>query len=136
MKEKIVSFKPAYDKRNPNPNLNYGIGSVTCWMVLKGDKGAVQFAFMTAMYLPEVQEELKYKPEPMGMDVGYHSLVPQYEGQSKLKCDMFGECYYDGSSLREEEWFDIFLREGSDKIWEMLEDYYNEMFEESEAQNG
>lgn len=131
--ERITKFAPAYDKRDSNPSKNYGICSVRCWMMLRGDKGVVQFAFMTAMYLPHVAEEHKHKgyfPEPMGMDVGYHSPKPMYEGQLKMdECDFYeGGCYYDGSSLRAEEWFNIFLREGSDRIWEMLEQDYKERF--------
>lgn len=36
--EKIVHFSKPYDKRNPDPAKNYGIGGSNCWMILKGRK--------------------------------------------------------------------------------------------------
>lgn len=92
----------------------------------------------------------------MGYDVGYHSRTPQYEGQevrwpSKMRktgpepfdvewdkigdvpsiCEYLGvPCYTDGSALRAEEWLKILKEEGSDKIWEMLEQEYKDTFGE------
>ena len=65
----------------------------------------------------------------MGADVGYHSPVPHYEGQicSQDSCSYLGgkPCYYDGSSLRAEEWVrDILIPKGSDGVWESLEQEY------------
>lgn len=69
-------------------------------------------------------------PALMGIDVGYHSPTPRYEGQTFMKCNILpgGQCYYDGSGLRAEEWFKIFLEEGDAKIWQLLEQQYNELF--------
>ena len=132
--EKITKFSKPFDKRHTDPSKNYGIGSAVCWMILKGDKGAVQFSFSTGIYPPNVLAEWKakgYVSEPMGYDVGYHSPTPIYDGQDLMgKCDLLdGDCYYDGSSLRAEEWFKIFMEDGYERIWEMLEDYYKELFE-------
>ena len=132
--QRIVKFSKAYDKRNPEPSKNYGVGGVNCWMILKGDKGAVQFAFSTGIYLPHVLDEWEakhYNPKPMGFDVGYHSPAPMYEGQSEMdNCDLLpnGKCYYDGSGLRGEEWFRIFMEEGDEVIWKLLEEDYKERF--------
>ncbi len=132
--EKIIKFSKPFDKRHSDPSKNYGVGGVLCWMILKGDKGAVQFQFSTGIYLPHVLEEWKqkgYAPEPMGYDVGYHSPTPMYEGQTSMgDCDILGcECYYDGSGLRAEEWYKIFLAEGYESIWKLLEDDYKERFD-------
>lgn len=135
--EKIIKFRPAYDKRHADPTKNYGIGGVKCYMVLKGKRGAVHFIFGTGMYLPETHRNWLSKfPEHdpvryMGYDVGYHSFEPQYKGQdSILDCDWLNgkECYGDGSTLMAEEWMDIFVREGDEKIWQMLEEYYYDEF--------
>ena len=92
--------------------------------------------------------------KPMGYDVGYHSPKPGFEGQKiyhptkivksgkelkdyKFKkvgkeppvCDYIGvPCFSDGSALRAEEWMDIFVNEGSEKIWGMLKEDYIERF--------
>lgn len=132
-----VKFGEAFDKRDPDPSKNYGIGCVRVWMLLKGSKGIVQFVFSTGMYLPETHREYlprfpRENKEPyMGFDVGYHALKPQYKGHSSMECQYTkkGKCYYDGSSLRAEEWMDIFIREGGEKIWSMLEEEYKKRFE-------
>lgn len=91
---------------------------------------------------------------PMGYDVGYHSPTPKFEGHTinwptkmrktgegpmdvafdKIgteppKCDWIGvPCYCDGSAIRAEEWMKILLEEGSEKIWEMLEEEHKALF--------
>lgn len=132
--QRIVKFSKAFDKRSPVPSKNYGVGGVNCWMILKGDKGAVQFAFSTGIYLPHVLDEWEakhYSPKPMGFDVGYHSPTPMYEGQTEMdNCGLLpnGKCYYDGSGLRGDEWFKIFMEEGDEAIWKLLEEDYKERF--------
>lgn len=108
-------------------------------MVLKGNKGAVQFTFSTGMYLPKTYKWWRdnglhlqpNKPDYMGFDVGYHSPTPRWEGQEPMRehCDWLdGKCYYDGSGLRAEEWMPVLLHQGGEKIWEMLEEEYKELF--------
>lgn len=146
--ERITIFKGAYDKRDPDPKKNYGIHGMHCFMVLKGDKGATHFIWNTGILLDRTMVEYikegrakyemsgfgdhyHYLNQPMAYDVGYHSLVPQYEGQtSRENCEWLDgrPCYGDGSALRAEEWFKIFVEKGSEEIWKMLEDEYNEMF--------
>ena len=137
--EKITIFKPAFDKRDPDPTKSYGIGAVKCFMVLKGKKGAVHFVFSTGMYLPETHRGWLSKPEfsihdavkYMGFDVGYHSPCPMFDNQkiSQEKCDWIGKpCYFDGSALRADKFMDTLIRKGSDSIWEMLEQDYNTNF--------
>ncbi len=140
----IVKFMPAFDKRDPDPRKDYGIGAVECWMTLVGDKGAVTFSFSTGMHLPETQKEwlnpLYHKNYPqfkdhlsyMGYQVGYHSPHSMYEDQkiSKENCDFIGTpCYWDCSYTAADKFIDALVREGSDKVWEMLEEYYKDHFE-------
>ena len=143
--ERIVEFTPAFDKRNSDPNKNYGIHGVDLRMILKGNKGAVQFILYTNWYLPHVQKELNWKAtkegilsiecflNPMPADLGYHSLTPHYEGQSiaSESCQYLDgkPCYYGGSGLNAERIYNVLLEEGSDGVWRELEDYYNHLFE-------
>lgn len=136
MFERIVNVTPAFDKRHPDPSKNYGIGACRIWFILKGPKGAVQFQIGTDWYLPEQQKELKNRPsiydiQPQGWDVGYHSYKPMYEGQDPMgECDVLGcTCYYDGSSLRADDWVPEFLAGGTEWLWPKLEAEYNSLFE-------
>lgn len=147
--EKIINFYPAFDRRK-DPKGNYGIHGVDMRMVLKGDKGAVQFLLYTNWYLPHVAKELDNKLlregmqgrlseysfcilHPMPADLGYHSPVPQYEGQSicseACECLDGKPCYYDGSGLNAERIYEVLVKEGSEGVWRELEDYYNMIFE-------
>jgi len=96
--ERIIEFVPAFDRRDPDPKKNYGIHDVELRMVLKGEKGAVQFVLYTNWQLPHVAREerkrtaasgldemgIKVRFEPMPADLGYHSPVPMYEGQEPI----------------------------------------------------
>ncbi len=144
---RITVFDPAFDKRNKEPEKNYGIGSVISRMILKGKKGAVQFVFSTGILFPETIEEYiktglaKYEltscgyyflNKPSAYDIGYHSKKKQYKEQtiSKEKCEFCDDkpCYYDGSGLGADKYLDILIRKGSDAVWEELEKYYREIF--------
>lgn len=142
--EKIIKFYPAFDKRNSDPSKNYGIHGVELRMVLKGDQGAVQFVLYTNWNLPNVTEEFLTRPSkdridlecrflPLPADLGYHSPKPMYEGQSiaSESCEYLDgkPCYYDGSGLNAERIYKILLYKGSDGVWEELQNFYNELFE-------
>ncbi len=144
--EKIVEFSPAYDKRHPNPRKNYGIRSVLFKFVLKKDNKAVQFLFDTDWYLPETVKEYRkqgvanYKSTVSlrgehdcgvnGWDVGYHSPIPQFEGQNPIsKCEYIkGNCYSDGSGLYAQQNQEILIRKGREGVWKFLEKEWNETF--------
>lgn len=81
-------YEPAYDKRDPDPKKNYGIHGLNMRFLLSGKLGTVQFLIYTNWQLPQVREEYdkfekvsRFLCEPMAADIGYHSRVPQYEGQ-------------------------------------------------------
>lgn len=139
--KKEITFEPAYDKRHTDPKKNYGIHGVNLRFVLSGGCGAVQFVLYTNWQLPHVQEEFDHKPvasryphlscHPMPADLGYHSPVPQYEGQSSMGSDceyVEGDCYYDGSSLNAQPVYETLLKEGHEGVWRELEEYYNQTF--------
>jgi hypothetical protein len=96
--ERIVEFEPAFDKRNVDPEKNFGIHGVEMRWVLKGERGAVQFLVYTNWQLPHVTQEsinrLGFARDfgmemrcfwlPMAADLGYHSKFPLYEGQEPM----------------------------------------------------
>jgi len=139
-----IFFRPAFDRRDPNPSKNYGIHGCDLVFVLNGEKGAVQFVIYTNWNLPHVQREMDEKPcdpmfpymfhKPMPADVGYHSPVPIYEGQELVaqSCKYLGgkPCYYDGSVLHANEVFTILVEQGSEGVWRHLEEYYHRLFDE------
>ena len=136
--ERIVKFRPAYDKRNTGPAKNYGIGSMDIFFILKGERGAVQFRVGTDWYTPNVQrnEQKTWNDissgsdiKPKGYDLGYHSPTPMFDGHSPMpECSLMEPCYYDGSSLNAEAMIPDFLEGGTNWLWGYLEDYYRSRF--------
>ena len=136
--ERITKFSPAFDRRDPDPNKNYGIHGVDLRMIVKGEHGAVQFVLYTEWMLPHVQDEMDcrnppYRPRPVPADLGYHAHKPQYDGQepSQRSCQYLdgAPCYYDGSGLQAIEVFKMLLSGGSDAVWKFLEERYHSMFD-------
>lgn len=134
--EREIIFRPAFDKRDPDPRKNYGIHGVECAFYLKGPEGAIQFVIFTNWMLPHVQLELDRRDDhtschPMPADLGYHSYIPRYEGQEALTEDcpiIGGRCYYDGSGLAAYRVYDILVSEGSEDVWKRLEQEYRSRF--------
>lgn len=138
MTERIVESRPAYDRSDEG----YGVHGVDLRFILKGKEGAVQFVIFTNWHLPHVHDRMVDRCgsdgfcslKPMPADVGYHSPVPKYEGQtvSKDACEYLDgrPCYYDGSGLHAEKVFAILVAEGIEKMWEHLESYYKDLFGE------
>ena len=137
---KEIVFYPAYDKTDPDPKKNYGVNGVEMAFFLKGEHGAIQFKVLTNWNLPHVQKRMDSMKlnsipymfhKPMPSDIGYHSRVPQYDGQEKMtdNCPIIGgECYYDGSGLQAEKVFDILVEEGSEGVWKYMENDYEDRF--------
>ena len=144
MLERIFEVDPAFDKRNSDPEKDRGIHGSTMRFIVKGNEGAVQFVIYTNWHLLHVQKELIESCQtsinkfcllqPMPIDIGYHSPKPMYDEQICIKksCKYIDEkpCYYSGSMLNSEKYFNIMVSEGSEKLWESLEEYYNHIFME------
>ena len=138
-----VKVRPAFDRRSPEPSKNYGIHGAEMAFYLTGSKGVIQFIVYTNWQLPHVRRETDSKPcneythrlflSPTGTDVGYHSYVPMYKDQTPLiqECPLLGgkPCYYDGSGLLAEEWLEILIAEGDEKIWTLMEQEYHGWFD-------
>lgn len=137
---KTVTFRPAFDRRDPDPSKNYGIHGVEIRWLYKAALGATQFLLYTGWQLPHVERDMEENwprdrigfriTRPSPADLGYHSPAPQYEGQSAMECDVLpgGKCFYDGSGLNAEPVFECLVREGGDAVWRELENYYAELF--------
>jgi len=138
-----IEFTAAYDRVDEG----YGIHGVDMRWLLEGPKGVIQFVVFTNWYLPETQARLDrkavggdllslqclYHPQPA--DIGYHSPVPIREWQEKPSfeiCEYLGgkPCYYDGSSLGAESFFQLLVEKGHKAVWEEMEKYYQETFGE------
>ena len=140
--DRIVEISPGFDKRHTDPVRNYGIGGMGFRFILRGPKGAVQFCILSAVYPIHVARELSEERSGfrngspfMGSDVGYHSPMPRYEGQTPMgKCDILpsGDCYYDGSSLAADEFLPEFITGGLPAVWKMLRERYGDLFAEAQ----
>jgi hypothetical protein len=138
----VVEIEPAFDKRDPDPNKNYGIGAAQVRFVLIGPDGAVQLLVGTNWYLPAQRADSEgWKPlngrahwncYPRAWDLGYHSRVPRYEGQSQQSdaCPYLNgdPCFYDGSSLNGEPVLERMIAEGHSALWEDLLKFYFRIF--------
>lgn len=124
--ERIFVVEPAFHKKN------HGIHCAELRMVVKGDRGAVQFVLFTGWYLPHSSVA---DTKPLPADLGWHSPKPMYKGQSPVRqsCEYLDgkPCYYDGTSLGAQDVFNLLISEGSDAVWTLLENRYHELFSES-----
>lgn len=137
--ERITKVRLPFDRRDPDPKKNYGIHGLDVWFILKGPKGAVQYAATFRCYLNQTLEDpfywnkLKDRGTISGFDVGYHAKEPQYEGQRPMdECELEQPCYYDGSSLCADTWTDeIFVKnvQPEEILWNKLEEEYRLRFE-------
>lgn len=83
-----LDFEVGYDKRDPDPSKNCGVHGMNMRFMISGKIGVVQFLIYTNWMLPHVRKEQdkfekisRFLAEPMAADIGYHSRIPQYEGQ-------------------------------------------------------
>lgn len=134
-----IEIFPAYDKRNIDPEKNYGIHGVDIKFLLKGKKGVIQFVIYTNWHLKSVEKDLIQTCKssgycflkPLPADIGYHAYKPQWDGQEAMQVNckyLDGKpCYYDGSSLQAEEIFNIMVEKGHEVMWEELEKWYKDL---------
>jgi len=141
--EKRIEFSPAFDKRDADPSKNYGIHGVSMTWLLITDRGACQFVVYTGWHLPHVQAELSRKrgdnphtyiqrvDAPMPADIGYHSPTPQYEDQPEMECHLLegGKCYYDGSGLQAQDFYDTLVLEGHEAVWKKMEGWFQDIYD-------
>lgn len=133
---------PSRNWIHKTPNRNYGISTMRMVFYIKGPKGAVQWVIGTEWGIESVRSHLsqftdhhREYQKPSGWDLGYHSPIPRYEGQTEMTggpCDVLGgPCYYDGSSLNADDLIEGFLAGGTKWLWPKLEEYYASVFEDA-----
>ncbi len=137
MFQRIVEFEAAFDKRDPDPNKDYGIHGVTLRMVLKGPLGAIQFVVYTNWHLPHIDRSgwPQHMCDPMPADLGYHSPHAMYEGQTQTdNCPWLDgkPCFYDGSGLQADPIFALLVEKGGEAVWKELERRYRGLFGDAE----
>jgi len=132
-----LEILPAYDKTTEG----CGIHGVEMRWYVTGPAGAVQFVLYTNWHLEHVEKQLDERLDrqfphlschPLPADIGYHSHVPRYEGQTiqSSNCHILnGPCYYDGSGLQARDFYKILVEQGGDALWEALEKRYVEWLE-------
>lgn len=132
--EKVVRFFPAYDFRNPNSQKNYGVGDIQVCMLLKGERGAVDFIFNTGIFLRKTLKKTHNLARRGEVNVGYHSYERFFEWQNSHKdCNFLnGKVCYNGSSgLDAQKYLDILINKGDNVVWELLKEYYFKVFSEA-----
>ena len=150
--KRILEFAPAFDRRDPNPSKNYGIGGLSLFAAVVGPLGAIQYRMSFPLYLPgsltnnagfkrEIEIHRKWEgntpvcEETIGAcptDLGYHSPKPTYVDQASMgPCEILdgAECWYDGSSLMAMDGLEQLVAGGSDGLFAYLEKRYVEQFE-------
>lgn len=131
--ERAVVFEPGFNDRGGK----YGVHGMNIRWLLRGPKIVTQFLIYTSWVPGEVGHG--YEPNtlvpamfPMGVDVGYHSPVPTYEGHQPMKepCDYLdGICYYDGSGMRADDLLQGFIHQGESVVWRELQDFHDNLME-------
>jgi hypothetical protein len=128
--ERAVVFEPGYNARETaknGPARNYGVHGMSIRFLLRGEKGVIQFLMNTGWVPAEPMSPRVADLYPSGFDLGYHSLVEQYEGMTSMgPCEYLDgkECYYDGSGLQADPVLAVFIQEGADGVWPLLEERY------------
>jgi hypothetical protein len=135
---------PAWDKRDKDPAKNYGIGGCQMFWAVKGKDGAITLSISTGWYLPQNRTDTSgsmigiIKAETMPIDLGIHSRKPldwmsddddmyimhdcPYTSDDKGKG---ADCYYDGSGLQAQKYFELLIEKGSDELFKALEERYH-----------
>jgi hypothetical protein len=135
-----VFFRPAFDKRHPDPHQNYGVHGVEIVFVLRRGQRAVDWTVFTNWQLPHVTKDTLQKyaddPErielftqPSGAQVGFHSPVPMWDSHEPSEgCTITGgKCYSDVGFCMGSELMPLLIEKGEDAIWARLEELLNEM---------
>lgn len=131
--QRVIEFDKAWDRRSSDPKKDYGVHGVDMRWYVKGPLGVIQFVVYTNWMLSDMGRNRDKIMPPMPADIGYHSPRPMYEGQGQMDpCALLpqGKCYYDGSSLNAERYFDILVAQGGEALWVELEKEYARRFEE------
>lgn len=135
--QRAIVWEPGFamdpDEGSRPPSQRYGRSAMSLRWLLRGPKGVAQF-WMSTGWTPERVLRGRYAEwmhrEPSGYDLGYHALVPQWEGQEPMgvECQYLGgPCYYDGTSLGAEPVLEALFDVGEDGVWAALGDQHDSL---------
>lgn len=126
--ERSIDITPAYDRVSEG----FGIHCCDLRVVVKNERGAVQFMAFTGWFTDSVPKKTWTGLAPMAADLGYHSPTQMYEGQDPAQesCQYLDgrPCFYDGSGLNAERPWKILREQGLEKLYEYLEEYHRQTF--------
>jgi len=151
-----IMFMPAFDKINPDPSKNYGIGCLELRFILEGEKGVIEFQLLTNWYQEHVMKRrfeflkkdvwsgkkdflIRGFLEPFPVDICIWSLSKRHED-----CLFFEEgvsyvfdgkpCYYDyiyrdnNDDVAHDVAYRKLVDDGEESLWKYLEEQYVEAF--------
>jgi hypothetical protein len=125
--ERAVTFEPGYNNRG-GP---YGVHGMNIRWLLRGPAGVAQFLIFTHWVPGEIPEIGSNNiTVPMGADVGYHALTPQYDGQESMgACEYLDgrDCFYDGSGLAAGALLVRLVAHGDAVVWRELQSRYEDI---------
>ncbi len=141
---RVIRFKPAFHRCDPDPAKDYGIGTVTMLWVLRVGDLAVVWEVFTGWDLPTDafkaavpgcihplhQNGAPGPREASGGAVQWPTPGPQYEGHegSREPCSITGStCYVSSGFLLASELLDLLRIEGDDAVWKRLRDLLDEV---------
>jgi hypothetical protein len=126
--ERRVEFRPAWDRRDPNPAKDYGVHGVEIHFSVIGPLGAISWYLMTPWVLPAVRKWWKTLPvparaEPIPAGLTWHERADTH-GQ---ECHLVGSCRAEQVGSLDTDWlYEILIAEGEAGLWRELESAYTE----------
>lgn len=138
--ERIIRFRPAWHKCDPDPHKDRGIHGVEMFWILRTGLWAVDWMVYTQWGLPDAEFHLVRCTHPahqgswpstgeaMGAGITIHSPVPLYEDQSPNPVCPITEasCYTDSSFALGNIWFELLRAKGDEIVWQQMREFLQE----------
>jgi hypothetical protein len=152
-----IVFFPAYDRTDPDPKKDYGVGCLDLRFLVEGKSGTVEFELLTQWFQEHIMKRrldslkhdvwivkqdflLRHFLDPFPADVCYFSPKRISEDDSYWEKGVYytlegKPCYYGYKYKDEKEDRPAreiacrkLVEEGDESLWKYLEDYYEEVF--------
>jgi hypothetical protein len=126
--ERMIRFRPAFDRRSEEPGKNFGIHGVEMRASVVGPWGAVSLTVFTGWMLPHLRNE---GHRPMAADLSYHSAT-ECADSARQPCNFMpqGFCWLGGPGFdAADAVFEELLTRGDAGMWDALERHYRSRFE-------
>lgn len=107
---------------------SHGRGSAEVMFWLLGPAGGVEFTLHSGWYLPDTPPAMRR--EQTAGPIWAHMHAPWYDDQDRHEGDCLlarqDHCYADGSYLAGDDAFEALVRRGTDGLWALLSDWYDD----------